>query len=186
MKEQMTVLKQAVAQLELSLQNQSSDEIQESLQRMSALCEQMRYDYKMVKQKNTGVYYKKINVLPFLYKPVETDDPFEGNYLERFSDERAYQLQTTNSITGHNAFWKEHDVLTGTVFGSVPVDLITPESAAALKKCGWKEALVEVLDFGLRVTDTKQLVEFCQRNFKNYIMISEESTHSYIALAFND
>jgi hypothetical protein len=186
MKEHMTVLKEAVAQLELSFDNQSSDDIQESLQRMAALCEQMRFDYKMIAQKDTGVYYKKINVLPFLYKPVAVEDPFEGNYLERFSDERAYQLQATKSMEGHNSFWKEHNVLTGTVFGSVPVDLIPVESATALKKCGWKESLVEVLDFGRRVTDTKQLVEFCQRNFKHYIMISEEATHSYIALAFNE
>lgn len=186
MQEHMTVLKQTFARLELSLQNQSSDDIQESLQKMTALCEQMRHDYKMVSQKDTGVYYKKINSIPFLYKPVEAVDPYEGNYLERFSDERAYQLQVTKSMDGHNAFWKEHNVVTGNVFGSVPVDLIPPEAAAGLKKCGWKETFVEVLDFGKRVTDTRQLVEFCQSNFSKYIMISEEATHSYIALSFCD
>lgn len=136
--------------------------------------------------KDTGVYYKKINVLPFLYKPVEAADPYEGDYLEHFSDERTYQLQSTHSIDGHNDFWKEHNVLTGNVFGSVPVDLIPAESAAGLKKCGWKETLVDVLDFGRRVTDTKQLIEFCERNFRHYIMISEEATHSVIALAFSE
>lgn len=186
MQEQVTVLKESIARLETSLQMDSSDEVQALLQRMSALCEQMRHDYKMVHKKDTGVYYKKINVLPFLYKPIAVDDPYEGSYLEHFSDERTYQLQVTKSIEGHNAFWKEHNVVTGNVFGSVPVDLIPSESAEALKKCGWQESLVDVIDFGKRVTDTKQLVEFCQQNFKRYIMLMEESSHAYLALCFTE
>lgn len=184
MNQQIVTLKHYVLELEHAIANQESDVVKMATQRIGDLCRQIDYDFKSVKEKETGVYFKTINTIPFLYKPVDALDPFDGDYLERYARERTEQLTRAGAIGEHNAFWKDHNVMRGTIFGSVPLELLSEDAVFALKRMGWLETKVDVLDFGKRVTDFHQVLEFCEGNFRHYIMLSEESTQSTIALKF--
>ena len=72
----------------------------------------------------------------------------------------------------------------GNIFGSVPKELLSEDAVYALKRMGWLEVKVDVLDFGRRVTDVRAISEFCDENFSHYIMIKEEPTQSTLALKF--
>ncbi len=132
----------------------------------------------------TSVYYKHINTIKFLYKPVEVSDPYKGNYLENYSKSRTSELESSGAKEGHDSFWLEHSVLNANVFGLVPVDLIPNEASKALKNLGWIETDVDVLDFGQKDSDLKNIYSFCKQSFENYVALKEQQTNSTIVLMF--
>jgi len=128
--------------------------------------------------------YNIINTLEFMYKPTKRIDIFEGSYLEFFAEERTEQLMKAMAINQHNEFWKQHRTVNGNVFGSVPTELIKSENVEMLAKFGWHEVNVNILDFGQKVEDERELVRFCNISFPNYILIMEETTKSYLVLEY--
>ncbi|WP_430885994.1 hypothetical protein [Fusibacter sp. JL216-2] len=128
--------------------------------------------------------YDIINTIAFLYKPTKRIDIFEGSYLEFFAEERTEQLMKAMAINQHNEFWKQHKTVHGNIFGSVPKELIKPENADQLEKYGWHEVNVNVLDFGKKVEDERELVRFCNISFPYYILLLEETTGSYLVLEY--
>lgn len=184
MNQQVVALKHYVLELEYALSAKHTDGVLNATRVIKDLLAQVEGDFKSVQQKQTGVYFKAINTIPFLYKPIVIDNPFEGDYLERFSKERYEQLSAAGAIAQHNNFWMEHNVMKGNIFGSVPKELLSEDAVYALKRMGWLEVKVDVLDFGRRVTDVRAISEFCDENFSHYIMIKEEPTQSTLALKF--
>ncbi|MCK8061018.1 MULTISPECIES: hypothetical protein [unclassified Fusibacter] len=184
MNQQIETLKHYVLQLEHAIATSDADVVRNTTRVMKDLLGQIDYDFKSVKEKTTGIYFKSINTIPFLYKPVYKLNPYEGDFLETFSMERTEQLKRAGAIGEHNKFWTDHNVIKGNVFGSVPKELISEDAAFALKQMGWDEVKVEILDFGKRVTDIKEIYEFCEENFKQFIMISEGPTQAMLALKF--
>ncbi len=128
--------------------------------------------------------YNVINTLSFLYKPTKRIDIFEGSYLEFFAEERTEQLMKAMAINQHNEFWKQHITIHGNIFGSVPKELIKTASVDQLKKYGWLDVNVNILDFGHEIEDERELVRYCNISFPNYILIKEETTHSYLVLEY--
>jgi len=184
MNQQIVSLKHYVLELEYALAASDENGVRNASRVIKDLLMQVESDFKSVKDKTTGIYFKAINTIPFLYKPIQVENPYEGDYLERFSKERTEQLMRAGAMTQHNTFWTEHNVMRGTIFGSVPKELISEDAVYALKRMGWLEVKVDVLDFGRRVSDLKQVTEFCDENFEHFIMISEEPTQSTLALKF--
>jgi len=128
--------------------------------------------------------YHIINTLTFLYKPTKRIDIFEGRYLEFFAEERTEQLMKAMAINQHNEFWKQHKTVNGNVFGSLPKELIKNESVDQLERYGWLEVNVNILDFGQKVEDERELVRFCNISFPHYILILEETTNAYLVLEY--
>ncbi len=179
-------LKAAVLELEQAVKESDGAGFNRNLQMIRELCS----DLKLVTQSREtetrkDVPYQVINTIPFLMKPVMRENLFEGNYLETFSEERTEQLMRSGAINNHNEFWKQHDTIRGNVYGSVPVELIAPEAAAALSSCGWETVEVDILDFGRKRVDIRLATEFCQKNFDYYILVKETSTDMVLALVFN-
>lgn len=132
----------------------------------------------------TGVYYKHINTIEFLYKPVEVEDPYKGDYLEKFSKSRTFDLTKAGAKDGHDKFWLEHSVLNANVFGLVPIPLIPEEAVQELQMMGWRRVDVDVLDFGQDTLDMRNIYNFCEQSFDNYIALKEEQTDATVVLKF--
>ncbi|MBN2898793.1 MAG: hypothetical protein JXO44_08455 [Clostridia bacterium] len=125
-----------------------------------------------------------INELKFLYKPVERINVFEGNYLERFADERTDQLMKSRSINQHNEFWKLHQTVRGNVYGSVPAELLSQDSLDTLRRFGWKDVEVRIHDFGVLNVDVDELIHHIEEKFEHYILLFEEETSTHLVLEY--
>lgn len=186
MLDRINTLKAAVLDLEEAVKVSDGSGFNRNLQIIREICS----DLKLVTQsreteERKDLPYKTINTIPFLMKPVMRENLFEGNYLEHFSDERTEQLMHSRAINNHNEFWKQHDTIRGNIYGSVPLELIAEDSAAALMKYGWEVVEVDILDFGRKRVDIRQVTEFCQKTFDYYILVKETSTDMILALVFN-
>ncbi len=177
-------LKHSVLQLEHAIATDDLARIKQMVRVIADTARQIENNYAMIEQKETGVYFKRINVIPFLYKPMYTSNPYAGNFLENFSRERTHQLARAGALDPHNKFWTDYQVVNGNIFGSVPKELLSDDSIFELKRMGWEEVAVEVLDFGKSATDIKQLYEFCSANFNKFIFINEQATATHLALKF--
>ncbi len=177
-------LKHSVLQLEHAIATDDVALIKQMSRVIANTAKEIENNYSMIEQKETGIYFKRINTIPFLYKPMYSKNPYSGNFLENFSRERTYQLTRAGAIDQHNSFWTAHQVINGNIFGSVPKELISADAVFELKRMGWEEVAVEVLDFGKGTTDIKQLYEFCNANFSKFIFINEQSTKANLALKF--
>lgn len=179
-------LKAAVEELESAVRENDGTGFNRNLQVIRDICS----DLKLVTQSREtdakrDMLYHTINTIAFLVKPVMRENLFEGNYLEHFSEERTEQLMHSRAINNHNEFWKQHETIKGNVYGSVPVELIAADSAAALINYGWETAEVDILDFGRKRVDIREVSDFCQKNFDYYILVKETSTDTILALVFN-
>ncbi len=132
----------------------------------------------------TGVYYKHINTIEFLYKPIDVADPYQGDYLEKFAKSRTFDLTKAGAKEGHDKFWLQHSVLNANVFGLVPIPLIPDSAVKELIRMGWVKVDVDVLDFGQDASDIKNIYSFCEQSFENYIALKEEETDSTVVLMF--
>ncbi len=177
-------LKHSVLQLERALAINDVDVVKRLVKVVAGIADQIGHDVALIADEETGVYFKTINTIRFLYKPMDSVNPYDGDYLERFSRERTYQLNRAGAIDQHNKFWTAHQVLKGNVFGSVPKELLSKDAVFELKRMGWREVDVEVLDFGVGETDIKQLYEFCSSNFDKFIFLNEQATQANLALKF--
>ncbi len=177
-------LKHSVLQLEYAMSINDVDIIKNMTRVIANTAQEIANTVSMIEQKETGVYFKRINTIPFLYKPVYTENPYSGDFLEKFSRERTRQLARAGAIDQHNQFWMAHQVINGNIFGSVPKELISENAVFELKRMGWEEVMVEIIDFGETATDIKQLYDFCSANFNKFIFINEQSTKANLALKF--
>jgi len=186
MLDRIQALKDAVLELEQSVIKNDGAGYNHHLHTIREICS----DLKVVTQPpqtecKKAMAYRTINSLPFLMKPVMRENLFEGNYLERFSEERTEQLMKARAINNHNEFWKLHETMKGNVYGSVPVELIAEDSAAILSNCGWETVSVDILDFGIKRTDYREIANFCDSTFDYFILVKETSTDTILALVFN-
>lgn len=177
-------LKHSVLQLEHAIAIEDVTLIKQMTRVIADTAKQIENTFSMIEQKETGIYFKRINTIQFLYKPMYSKNPYSGNFLENFSRERTYQLTRAGAIDQHNRFWTSHQVIKGNIFGSVPKELISADAVFELKRMGWEEVAVEIIDFGKTTTDIKQLYEFCNANFNKFLFINEQSTKTNLALKF--
>lgn len=130
-------------------------------------------------------HHDYINDVEFLVKPVSVENIYEGDYLEHFVETRARQLRESNAEAAHNTFWTEYLTLHGNIFGAVPLELISEESAVMLQKTGWKKMFARVYDFGKELEVTMAFYEFCDEKFGRYIVVQESKTKAYMVLSFD-
>lgn len=184
MESNIEALKHYVYELEYALAEKNTDIIKNVSRKIKENVTALENEVNRVNNNATGVYYKHINTIEFLVKPVEVDKPYEGNYLEQYAAKRAYELERSKALSGHDKFWTEHSVLKTNVFGLVPVEMIPEASTKMLLEMGWKKVNVDVLDFGVNTKDLRQVYSFCDQNFENYLALKEKSTMATVVLKF--
>ncbi|WP_425447072.1 hypothetical protein [Dethiothermospora halolimnae] len=126
---------------------------------------------------------EKINEISFLYKPLMKKNYFEGNYLEKFGEERTEQLKMSGALQLHDKFWTSNNVEKGNVFGSVPKDLISSESANKLINFGWRDCNVTAYEVSDKTT-YGELVKICNILFKHYLIVTEMKNKTLLVLEY--
>lgn len=184
-------LKEAVNRLEEALERKNTEAVETNTRWVLNITQEIRSNYisncyddenAVVEPKVTD-HFKYINTIGFIYKPMYAIDIYEMDDAEAFVRERTEELMDSGSIEAHNGFWQEHEIVYGTVYGSLPKELLSDSSIQRLKRCGWKEVEVEVYDMKDMMTD-KEARQFISAAFKHYIIIKETATKSMLVLKY--
>ncbi len=202
MKTRISGIKGYLTKLEYSYENLSKEDFEHELNEVRKLLDVLEnesleyyskqsfdtYDEAEVLPKNTdnGILYRIINTLPFMVKPVDEVGMLRENYLVNFCDERTRQLMECESLNSHNEFWKNHDTISGNVYGSMPAELVKKESLITLKSYGWDEVMVDILEFSYSNYSEEEILKYALDNFKSYIVVRESETDSILVLRYNE
>ena len=140
------------------------------------------HDYMDTVEEYPGFMY--ISTLPFLYKPILVKNYYDGDYLEIFNQKRTDELKRAKVLELHNRFWTSNNVEGGNVFGSIPLELISKESADILYSCGWEKVDVSIYEIEAEM-NFKELDRFCSSNFRHYIIAMEMKNKTKLVLNYN-
>lgn len=184
-------LKNLLYDLEYYIQRDRLDKILDSTNKIKSICNEIEskvdgdkivIDYENVNQNNE---YSIINVLDFIYMPFNYALEDDHNYIKKFSNRRFENLKESSALGDHNNFWSQHETIYGNIYGSVPIELLNAKKVALLKKAGWKEVKVEILDFDKENYDKEGIKNFCKKNLYKYIILKEKETSQYLVLNYN-
>ncbi len=125
-----------------------------------------------------------ISTLPFLYKPLEVKNYYDGDYLEKFSERRTEDLKRAGVLELHNKFWMSNNVESGNIFGSIPMELIDKEPSRTLRSYGWEQADVQIYEISEGI-GSRELDRFCSGTFNHYIIATEMRNGTKLVLNFN-
>ncbi|MFA5523279.1 MAG: hypothetical protein WDA24_02875 [Tissierellales bacterium] len=128
--------------------------------------------------------FSLISTIPFLYKPIEIKNYYDGDYLERFGERRTDDLKRAGVLELHNKFWMSNNVESGNIFGSIPLELINPDAVSTLTSYGWEKAEVSIYEIGEDIS-SKELDRFCTEAFSYYIIATEMRNREKLLLDFN-
>lgn len=193
MKYKIIDLKEAVNRLETALLNHKHDEVDKNARLISNIVSEIRSNFteatsSCTKEENLHIeshldVFKYINKVQFIYKPTPFVNIYEADDIDSFVRERTEELSESGAMEVHNAFWQEHQIVYGNVYGSIPLELLPAQGANRLKKCGWRESEVEIFEFKKDVTE-KEAKEVTQKFFRHYIIIKETATKSTLVLRY--
>ncbi len=120
---------------------------------------------------------KKITEEVFLYRPVLVKNYYEGDYLERFSAIRTSDLKASGVLDIHNKFWEAHEVVSGNIFATVPLELLTHVQGKKLMDYHWEKAQVDVYEIE-KTMETKmskiEIINGIGRLFNHYLLVREK------------
>ncbi|WIF94862.1 hypothetical protein [Caminicella sporogenes] len=188
MEQEVYVLKRALKEFEKNIHCSDRSRAIENVDEMIFILKRLKRNLlnSFIKEKTNFIKIdcKIINRIDFMYKPVKKKNYYEGDYLLEFSKERTNELKEAGILDIHNKFWTEHKTIKGNVFGSVPKELISKKAEKSLIRNGWIEVSVNILDIKSRNVDVKEIIEFCDLNFKHYILIKEEATSTFLILEY--
>jgi len=183
MQEELYDIKRAIYNIERNQWDKES--VIRNLDRIIEICNNLKSKTYATasKEEVLSINLRKINTLPFIYKPIMRKNYFEGTYLEKFSEARTKELKEAGALDIHNEFWKNHQPIKGNIFGSVPKELLDERSVQSLFKSQWKEVMVDIYD--IFDVDLENLIKYCDKNVEYYILINEKSTSSNLLLVYN-
>ncbi|WP_432408824.1 hypothetical protein [Wukongibacter sp. M2B1] len=185
MEQEILALKRAIIELERNKSINDDNTVIKNIDKIIYICEKIKEDF----QKQDESVYKdvrcaKINTIKFIYKPLRVKNYFEGDYIVRFAEDRSRDLKDAKALDVHNEFWIQHKTIKGTIFGSVPKELLKEKELKSLLMSGWKEAEVDILEIKDCFDDIREIIKFCENRFSNYILIQEELTKSHLILNY--
>lgn len=164
--------------------NQLADELLNMTKKIKEQCANIdSYGNNINKAANDYPGFTLISTLPFLYKPIEVKNYYEGDYLEKFGEKRTEDLKSAKALELHNRFWMSNNVESGNVFGSVPLELISKDSANALLSYGWEKTEVSIYE--TEEVNLKELDRFCSRTFRRYIIATEMRNNTKLILKYS-
>lgn len=131
---------------------------------------------KKVKNQEFELKVKKISEETFLFKPVTVKNYYEGDYLENFSALRTSDLQASGVLDVHNRFWEAHEVSSGNIFATIPLELVNNTQAGKLQRLSWKEVQVDIYEIDTEVLEKLpkyKLNDTIEKMFGHYLLIRE-------------
>jgi len=167
--------------------NELADELLNAAKLIKEQCKNASiYENKRIKEFVHKEYpgFSLISTLPFLYKPIEVKNYYDGDYLEKFSERRTDDLKRAGVLELHNKFWMSNNVECGNVFGSIPFELINEEAASILLSYGWEKADVSIYEVAEDISQ-KELDRFCSLTFDYYIIATEMRNGTRLVLNFH-
>ncbi len=185
-------LKEAVSRLDEAVENQETEDVDMYVRLIKNIATQIKNDYWsshfddtniVIQPKAKPQMFQTINTLEFLYKPMHFVNIYEGNEIEYFAKERSEELVESGGIDAHNAFWQDHEIIYGNVYGSLPLELLKKEQLAQLIRCGWKKVNVDIIEF-LGNHDESEIRKIAESKFRHYIIIREIQTKSVLLLRY--
>ncbi|PAB57954.1 hypothetical protein [Anaeromicrobium sediminis] len=169
-------IKRVATHIEWAMTIGNKEKLINHIDEMMSLCSEVKAE--MMEKKSFGdkIKVEIINEIPFLYKPILKKDYYEGTYLEEFAEKRSDELKLSKSINNHNKFWQSYEIIKGNIFGSVPMELLNEDGIRDLKRFGWDECNVRVIDVLERKCDFNEMIEFCDTEYGKYVIVKEKST----------
>ncbi|MGF7056575.1 hypothetical protein [Brassicibacter mesophilus] len=189
MNESVRRLKRLVSELESYAYCENSKKVIQLSDEIVTIAASIKKEFNSKKSK-TSFYdneyseLEKISSLPFIFKPVTVRNYYEGNYLEKFSEQRTDELKRTGILDLHDKFWTSNNVERGNIFGSIPIELIPKDAVSKLLGMGWEHADVTIYEVVKQMKLT-QLINLCDKNFKHYIIATEMRNNSRLVLHFD-
>ncbi|MFZ5969147.1 MAG: hypothetical protein ACOYVK_18480 [Bacillota bacterium] len=147
-------------------------------------CNEIKADLDEKRKSFQDIGFHHINEVKFLYKPIMKKNPYEGTYLEEFSQRRTEELKAAKALDVHNRFWQNHEISRGNIFGSVPMELISKDAVRKLLSFGWEEVDVAVLEVKENPCSIREFVEYCEMTFQHFLIVKEKSTGAEIILHY--
>jgi hypothetical protein len=191
METRVAFIQSILSDLNAGLKNNNKEKIACSIKNIRAICDDI--DSELLQQNDEdyseNTYtddgeFEVINEITFLYKPVTVNNIYDGEYLERFSEQRTIQLQGADAIKAHNEFWQQHITIRGNVYGSVPSELLSEGSSRKLIEYGWKPISVKVFDINKNIENERSFYDYCDEYYKNHILIKEKETDGFLVLKY--
>ncbi len=186
-------LKEAVERFSKAIEQHSKEEVEMYAKRIGNIAGQLKAEFFAehvdgntieIKPSSSDHHFKRINTIAFLYKPMPFENVYETDEIEHYVKERTEELMESGAIDPHNAFWQDHNIVYGNVYGSLPVELMDNRAFERLKRCGWRETEVEVLEMK-GAPDDFQARQIAKNHYRHYILIRESATGSLMLLRYN-
>lgn len=132
-----------------------------------------------------GLKVDKISDEVFLYKPVTTKNYYDDDYLEKFSEIRTSDLSYSNVLEIHNKFWGAHEILSGNIFATIPLELIDSTQCKKLQKLNWELINADIYEVLVDSSMSKlALLNAIEKMFDHYLLIREVSGNILMVIQF--
>ena len=184
MQQSIQIMKRVVLELEKTAATGNKVRAEALVNEMMDVCLRLKQVIDEKKSVERNIHMKEINEISFLYKPVLKKNYYEGTYLEEFAQKRTSDLKDAKGLDSHNKFWQTHEVIRGNVFGSVPEELVSKDTARKLLSYGWDKVDVRVLEIKDRNCSMKEFVEYCELNYDKFLIVKEKSTGAELVLHY--
>lgn len=128
------------------------------------------------KNSDSDLKLVKISEETFLYKPVTVKNYYDGDYLERFSTMRTSDLKASGVFDIHNKFWGAHEVTSGNIFASIPLELVNSLQAPKLRRLNWDEVQVDIYEIDSDAQSKlpqHELNNKAEKLFSHYLLVRE-------------
>lgn len=194
MEYRISALKEAVSALENALDCRDTEEVDVTTRLISSMVLEIKNDFWTKHVDTEGVVIqpirsekrecRELNTLDFYYKPMLFGNVYEGNGIELYARDRTEDLVKAGAIEAHNRFWQSHEIIFGTVYGSVPLELISETAGTLLKKFGWKRSAVTVMEYA-RSLSVEAIRAHAEAHFRHYILLRETETGAIMVLKYH-
>ncbi|MCT4595658.1 MAG: hypothetical protein N4A57_15525 [Anaeromicrobium sp.] len=177
-------IKRVATHIEWAMTIGNKEKLINHIEEMMSLCNEVKAGIMEEKKPNCDINVEVINEIPFLYKPILKKDYYEGTYLEDFGEQRSEDLKLSKAMNNHNKFWQSYEIIKGNIFGSVPKELLSEDSIRDLKRFGWDECTVNVIDVLERKCDFDEMIKFCESEYGKYVIVKEKSSEVEMILHY--
>ncbi|QUH25260.1 hypothetical protein [Serpentinicella alkaliphila] len=132
-----------------------------------------------------GLKIDKISDEVFLYKPVTTKNYYDDDYLEKFSEIRTSDLSYSGVLEIHNKFWGAHEIMSGNIFATTPLELIDSSQCKKLQKLNWELINADIYEVKADSSISKlALLNAIEKMFRSYLLVREVSGNILMVIEF--
>lgn len=194
MHRQLSMLTDSVNRLSRAVQQKNAEEVQFCVRVIKSISSQIENEFiadaydplsiEIKGEKPKSNQFKVIDSIDFLVKPVYFKNILEGNDIVHYSKERTEELMRASAFDLHNNFWTENQIISGTVYGAIPADILHTAQVESLQRYGWKRNVAQLVAFrkGLSAHEIRQI---SQTYFHKYILFCVKKSDKQLILKFD-